>query len=170
MRPFIVTFLGRKCKPARPIFPLEAPHIITLAGYFTVLTVNFGSNGDAVLERRTIFGIPLTSLKVLSSHFSPFCSHPISIFLEKTDPFFLHCRSEHGLLGCTARLTKIFLKSMLNCLGRNVLEELRVHVFFNSNGGYRWIRQHFVFQKLICSWRSVLWFARARLLFWYHPR
>ena len=35
-------------------------------------------------------------------HFSAFCSRPILIFFAKTEPFFLHCRSEHGLLGCTA--------------------------------------------------------------------
>ena len=43
----------------------STPHHYT-AGCFTVLTVNFGSNRDAVLGRRTIFGTPLTSLKVLS--------------------------------------------------------------------------------------------------------
>ena len=67
MLPFIVTILGRKYKPARPKFPLKAPHTITPTGCFMVLTVNFGSYCDALLEQRTIFVTPLTSVKVLSS-------------------------------------------------------------------------------------------------------
>ena len=67
MLSFIVTFLGKKYKPARPRFPLKALHTITLPEHLMVLTVNFGSYRDATLGRRTIFGIPLISVKMLSS-------------------------------------------------------------------------------------------------------
>ena len=42
------------------------------------------------------------SALVTKHHFSPFCSRPILIYFAKTKPFFLHCHSEHGLLGCMA--------------------------------------------------------------------
>ena len=64
---FIVRFLGMKYKPAWPKFPLKAPHTITLPGCFVVLTVNLGSYRDRLLGRKTNFGTPLTSVKVLLS-------------------------------------------------------------------------------------------------------
>ena len=81
----------RKYKPARPIFSLKASHTIILAGCFTGLTVNFRSNRDAILGRRTIFGTPLTSLKVLSSLNITFL-HSAAVqyryFLQKPSIFF----------------------------------------------------------------------------------
>ena len=58
---------SKEYKQARPRFLLKTPHTITLAGSFIILAVNFGSYRDALLGRRTIFGTPLTSVKVFWS-------------------------------------------------------------------------------------------------------
>ena len=72
MLPFIDTFLTRKYKPTRRRFSMKTPHTIIMPGSFMVLTVNFGSCCDALLRRPTIFGTPLTVVKVVSSPNIPF--------------------------------------------------------------------------------------------------
>ena len=56
-----------KKRPHLPLFPLKAPHNITLSWYFTVFTVDFESYLDDPGGLLTHLYPPLNSLKVFSS-------------------------------------------------------------------------------------------------------
>ena len=95
----------RKYKPARPIFSLKAP----THNYTSRVLYNFNCKfwvkprcGTWATHHLWDSPYQPESGLVTEDHFSPFCSRPISIFLAKTESFFLNCRSEYGLLGCTA--------------------------------------------------------------------
>ena len=64
---FYCYIFRKKVQTSPDQIPTKISLTITLTGCFMVSIVNFGSYRDALLGGRTIFGNPLTSVKVLSS-------------------------------------------------------------------------------------------------------